>query len=103
MPVKGRLSGLPMAAISPGSAQSPEIEQHAGDAMAFHCTIAVTEITGSETFIHLDHHGDRWVGLIHGVHGTSPSDRSLRSISTRPRLHLCEDGTLVAARPMRAA
>jgi ABC-type multidrug transport system fused ATPase/permease subunit len=27
----------------------------------------VTEITGSETFVHLDHHGDRWVGLVHGV------------------------------------
>ena len=22
----------------------------------------------SETFIHLDHFGERWVGLIHGVH-----------------------------------
>ena len=27
----------------------------------------MTEITGSETFVHLDHHGDNWVGLIHGV------------------------------------
>jgi glycerol transport system ATP-binding protein len=34
----------------------------------FDCTLRVTEITGSETFVHLDHAGDRWVGLIHGVH-----------------------------------
>jgi glycerol transport system ATP-binding protein len=34
----------------------------------FACTLRVTEITGSETFVHLDHAGDRWVGLIHGVH-----------------------------------
>lgn len=34
----------------------------------FACTLRVTEITGSETFVHLDHTGDRWVGLIHGVH-----------------------------------
>jgi glycerol transport system ATP-binding protein len=27
----------------------------------------VTEITGSETYVHLDHHGERWVGLVHGV------------------------------------
>jgi glycerol transport system ATP-binding protein len=27
----------------------------------------VTEITGSETFIHLKHHGENWVGLVHGV------------------------------------
>ncbi|MEM6971170.1 MAG: ABC transporter ATP-binding protein [Pseudomonadota bacterium] len=44
-----------------------EIERHAADAMTFTATLAVTEITGSETFIHLDHHGERWVGLIHGV------------------------------------
>jgi glycerol transport system ATP-binding protein len=36
--------------------------------LQFDCTLRVTEITGSETFVHLDHTGDRWVGLIHGVH-----------------------------------
>ena len=35
--------------------------------MEFSARLAVTEITGSETFVHLDHHGERWVGLIHGV------------------------------------
>ncbi|MBR2657414.1 ABC transporter ATP-binding protein [Yoonia sp.] len=38
------------------------------DGLHFACTLRVTEITGSETFVHLDHDGDRWVGLIHGVH-----------------------------------
>ena len=38
------------------------------DGLQFACTLRVTEITGSETFVHLDHAGDRWVGLIHGVH-----------------------------------
>ncbi len=45
-----------------------EIHQHSPDAMAFTARLMVTEITGSETFVHLDHHGERWVGLIHGVH-----------------------------------
>jgi glycerol transport system ATP-binding protein len=35
--------------------------------MTFHATLTVFEITGSETFVHLDHHGERWVGLVHGV------------------------------------
>ncbi len=30
-------------------------------------TVTVTEFTGSETFVHMDHDGDRWVGLGHGV------------------------------------
>jgi glycerol transport system ATP-binding protein len=45
-----------------------ELHRHSTDAMEFTAQLAVTEITGSETFVHLEHHGERWVGLIHGVH-----------------------------------
>jgi len=45
-----------------------ELKPKADGAMAFKTKLNVTEITGSETFIHLDHQGERWVGLIHGVH-----------------------------------
>jgi glycerol transport system ATP-binding protein len=44
------------------------LNRHSGDAVEFRCTIGATEITGSETFLHLDHGRDRWVGLVHGVH-----------------------------------
>ena len=44
-----------------------ELEKHTADAMRFNCRVAVTEITGSETFVHLAHHGERWVGVITGV------------------------------------
>jgi glycerol transport system ATP-binding protein len=44
------------------------LNRHSGDAVEFRCTIGATEITGSETFLHLDHGTDRWVGLVHGVH-----------------------------------
>ncbi|ETX14735.1 ABC transporter ATP-binding protein [Roseivivax halodurans JCM 10272] len=43
------------------------LEAPYGTGMTFKATLSVTEITGSETFIHLDHHGERWVGLIHGI------------------------------------
>ena len=33
-----------------------ELNKHTPEAMKFNCKLAVTEITGSETFIHLDHH-----------------------------------------------
>jgi len=45
-----------------------ELNKHTPEAMKFNCKLAVTEITGSETFIHLDHHDQRWVGVVHGVH-----------------------------------
>jgi glycerol transport system ATP-binding protein len=41
--------------------------------VAFDCRVMVTEITGSETFLHLDHQGHRWVGLVHGVQELDPS------------------------------
>ena len=40
--------------------------------MEFPCTVTVTEITGSESFVHLMHGTDRWVGLVHGVHDLAP-------------------------------
>jgi len=44
-----------------------DLEQRAGQMLVFDTRLNVTEITGSETFVHLDHYGERWVGLVHGV------------------------------------
>lgn len=44
------------------------LNRHSGDAVEFRCTLGATEITGSETYVHLTHGAERWVGLIHGVH-----------------------------------
>lgn len=44
-----------------------ELSPHVAGAIEFETRLMVTEITGSETFVHLDHHGERWVGLVHGV------------------------------------
>ena len=68
-PASGALAGLEdgryIAGFRPNHV---EIAQQGEDAMAFETTLVVTELTGSETFVHLNHGGDKWVGLIHGVH-----------------------------------
>src|SRR6056297_3081321 len=65
---KGTLAGLADGRYTAGFRPNHvEIEPHAAEAMEFHTSLSVFEITGSETFVHLDHHGDRWVGLVHGV------------------------------------
>ena len=43
------------------------LNKHSSSAMALPCTISVTEITGSESFLHLIHGAEKWVGLVHGV------------------------------------
>jgi glycerol transport system ATP-binding protein len=39
---------------------------------AFHATVTVTEITGSESFVHLSRGASRWVAVLHGVHEFPP-------------------------------
>lgn len=73
-----------------------EIGKHAADAMEFKSTLNVTELTGSETFVHLDHHGERWVGLIHGVHDLKLGAELAVWLDPRHVYIFGEDGKLVA-------
>ena len=73
-----------------------EIMRHAAEAIEFKATLGVTELTGSETFVHLDHHGERWVGLIHGVHHLSLGEELSVWLDPRHIYIFGEDGNLVA-------
>ena len=71
------------------------LSQPSDDALRFDATLVVTELTGSETFVHLDHHGQRWVGLIHGIHDL-PMGRTLPVwLDPRHVYVFAEDGRLV--------
>ena len=59
-------------------------------------TLTVTELTGSETFVHLDHHGDRWVGLIHGMHDLTIGADLKVYLDPRHVYFFGENGDLVA-------
>ncbi|PQO24332.1 ABC transporter ATP-binding protein [Rhodobacteraceae bacterium WD3A24] len=65
-------------------------------AMEFACHLDVTEITGSETFIHLDHGSERWVGLVHGVHVLQIKAELRVYLEPRHVYVFGEDGGLVA-------
>jgi glycerol transport system ATP-binding protein len=41
---------------------------------AFSATVTVTEITGSESFVHLKRDQSNWVAVLHGVHEFAPGD-----------------------------
>lgn len=67
-PASGSFAGLVDGSYVAGFRPNHlKLQKPASDALEFTGTLNVTEITGSETFIHLDHHGENWVGLIHGV------------------------------------
>ena len=73
LPAAGALAGLPDGEYTAGfRANHLDLLKHSPQALDFACTLIVTEITGSETFLHLTHGPDRWVGLVHGVHDLAP-------------------------------
>lgn len=72
------------------------LEKQGPSALEFSAKLHVTEITGSETFIHLDHNGDTWVGLIHGVKDL-PIGAPLNVYLDPQHIYIfAEDGTSVA-------
>jgi len=68
-PANGPFRDIPDGTYQAGfRANHIALNRHSGEAVEFRCTLGVTEITGSETFVHLAHGSDKWVGLVHGVH-----------------------------------
>lgn len=103
-PATGAVADLPDGRYLAGfRANHLSAGRHSGDAVEFHCTLAVTEITGSETFLHLTHQGDRWVALVHGIHDFAPGSEV--SVWLDPgHVHLfTETGALAASAPHAAA
>ena len=45
-----------------------ELKARSDSAFHFDTNLSVTEITGSETFLHLSYDNENWIGLVHGVH-----------------------------------
>jgi len=68
LPATGRFASLHDGPYQAGfRANHLHLRQNTGDSIVFACTLGASEITGSETFLHLHHGSDQWVGLVHGV------------------------------------
>ena len=103
-PAAGSLRHLPDGRYTAGfRANHLEILQHAPEAMTFTARLSVTELTGSETFVHLDHHGESWVGLIEGVHELTIGAPIEVWLDPRHVYIFGEDGRLIAPASYAAA
>ena len=80
-----------------------ELSPHVAGTMSFNTTLTVTEITGSETFIHLEHDGERWVGLVHGVQNLTPGQKLDVYLDPAHVYLFATNGELVAAAPYAEA
>jgi glycerol transport system ATP-binding protein len=72
-PASGLYAGLSDGAYRVGfRAHQLELANGIAGRHAFAATVTVTEITGSESFVHLARDSSNWVAVLHGVHEFEP-------------------------------
>ena len=98
----------PLATIADGAlprrlpGEPPRLQAPGPNAVSFDCTLATSEITGSETFFHVRHGEDAWVGLVEGVHPLEPGPITVWLDPAHVYL-FADDGRLAAPAPYATA
>jgi glycerol transport system ATP-binding protein len=104
LPAAGPLTALPDGAYVIGFRPDHlRLARPGPDAIAVSAKVAIAEITGSESFIHVDFAGERWVALAHGVHDLPIGQPVMLYLDPGRFLFLNASGALAAAPGARAA
>jgi glycerol transport system ATP-binding protein len=97
-PADSRLQGLPDGNYTVGIRPYHVFPRDpGGGAVAVEGEVLVTEISGSESIIHLEVAGSTWVSLSHGVQPFKVGERAQVYVDVRQTLVFGADGKLVAA------
>ena len=72
-------------------------------AVAIKAKVAITEITGSESFVHVDFADARWVALVHGVRVIKPDDVITVYLTPERFFIFDTDGNLASGPDVRRA
>ncbi len=72
------------------------------DAIALPATVSVSEITGSESFVHLDVGSQRFVALVPGVRRLEPGTPIVAHLDPA-RVFLFDEGGVMAVPPLAQA
>ncbi|MFC6487640.1 ABC transporter ATP-binding protein [Nitratireductor sp. GCM10026969] len=104
LPVPPALSDLRDAVYTLGfRPHHLSLEPRGQGAIALDARVTVTEITGSESFVHLDYTGNPWVMLEEGVHRVSGGEKLTVYLDTRHLLVFDASGRSAATHRARAA
>jgi len=102
LPMSGTLQGLPAGSYQLGFRPSNvSLSSVNGASIAMPGTVAVSEITGSESYIHLDTPAGRWIALTPGVRDLAPGQPIEVFLDPARFFVFASDGSLVRA-PQRA-
>ena len=73
------------------------------NALPLSAVLNTTEITGAQTFLHLHHGPDRWVGLVNGVHNREHGQQLTVWLDPAHIYLFTADGALARPAPYAAA
>ena len=97
-PANGLYAGLTDGSYSVGfRAHQLALADGAAGRHLFPTTVALTEITGSESFVHLKRDGVNWVAVLPGVHEFPPGHALEAALDPNDVFVFAPDGRLVAA------
>ncbi|HKU06810.1 MAG TPA: ABC transporter ATP-binding protein [Bradyrhizobium sp.] len=97
-PASGLYAGLADGAYRVGfRAHQLEVANGAAGRHVFPATVSVTEITGSESFVHLHRESQNWVAVLHGVHEYEPGHKLDAALDPDNIFVFDETNRLVAA------
>lgn len=97
-PSTGLYAGLSDGAYRVGfRAHQLEIASGQAGRHAFPAAVTVTEITGSESFVHLSRGANNWVAVLHGVHEFESGQKLDAVLDPENVFVFAPDGRLVAA------
>ncbi len=98
VPAASLLPGVPDGSYVVGfRVEDARLGRVSGAAEAFAGTVSVTEISGSESFVHVDLGFATWVALVLGVHDFEPGAPAEIRVDPGRVFVFDEDGSLVAA------
>jgi len=104
LPATGLFAPLPAGAYRLGiRPEHLSLRRPGPEAVAVSAQVAMTEITGSESFIHVDFAGERWVALAHGVHDLDIGQPVELYLDPSRFLVFEENGVLAAAPDLKRA
>ena len=104
LPVPAELAGIADASYTVGfQPHHLSLQRPTASAAAVTAKVLVAEITGSESFVHLNFADVRWVMLAHGIKIFEPDDTIEVFIDPRHIMVFDAQGKSAAARPKLAA
>ena len=103
MPAEGALAGMPDGVYRIGfRADAVTVGGPKPGLLSFPGTVAVTEISGSESFVHLDVGVGTWVCLVSGLHELEPGDAAEAQLDLSEAFVFGPDGQRVTASTLAA-